>query len=58
MNCKTEKEQEWQSSIELIEEHLPGGDWSFTIDRRSRRHGWCEHNRRTGGGVIGGGVRH
>ena len=55
MNCKTEKEQRVaEFAIELIEEHLPGGDWSFTIDRRSRRtHGWCEHNRRTGGGVIG-----
>ena len=54
MNCKTEKEQRVaEFAIELIEEHLPGGDWSFTIDRRSRRtHGWCEHNRRTGGGVI------
>ena len=55
MNCKTEKEQRVaEFAIELIEEHLPGGDWSFTIDRRSRRtHGWCEHNRCTGGGVIG-----
>lgn len=55
MTYKTEKEQRVaEFAIELIEEHLPGGDWSFTIDRRSRRqHGYCEHNLRTGGGVIG-----
>ena len=57
MNCKTEKEREIaEFALALIDEYLPGdgGDWSFTIDRRSRRqHGYCEHNRRTGGGVIG-----
>ena len=55
MTYKTEKEQRVaEFAIELIEEYLPGGDWSFTIDRRSRKtHGYCKHNLRTGGGVIG-----
>lgn len=53
MTYKTEKENEiGEFATALIAEHL-GGDWSFTIDRRSRKtHGWCEHNLRTGGGRI------
>ena len=53
----TPKEREIaEFTLALIDEYLPysDGDWSVTIDRRSRRqHGYCEHNRRTGGGVIG-----
>ncbi len=54
MNYKSTKEQEvGEFATELIAEHLNPAVWSFTIDRRSRKtHGWCEHNRLTGGGVI------
>lgn len=54
MQYKTTKELEVaEFATELIAEHLDPDLWAFTIDRRSRRtHGWCEHNRRTGGGRI------
>lgn len=54
MSYRTTKERETaEFATELIAEHLDPSLWSFTIDRRSRKtRGWCEHNLRTGGGVI------